>query len=127
MSAKMSPALGDLIGMPGCKWNYENPRHSSSICSVTSSKLVKLAGKHLATNIISYHKDYFTRVYPSGTKIDSSNYNPVDAWVMGAHMVALNLQTPDVPVLLNKAWFAYNGGITNGYVMKPAYRPKRSR
>lgn len=32
------------------------------------------------------------RVYPAGTRIDSSNYNPVLAWNHGCQMVALNMQ-----------------------------------
>ena len=34
--------------------------------------------------MINYHKKYFTRVYPHGLKIDSSNYNPVKPWAFGA-------------------------------------------
>ena len=36
----------------------------------------------------------FVRTYPAGTKIDSSNYDPIPMWNHGIHMVALNIQTP---------------------------------
>jgi len=32
------------------------------------------------------------RVYPKGTRIDSSNYNPLIGWMHGAQMVAFNMQ-----------------------------------
>ena len=33
------------------------------------------------------------RVYPAATRIDSSNFNPIAAWALGAQMSALNCQT----------------------------------
>jgi len=35
----------------------------------------------------------FSRVYPKGQRIDSSNYNPIPLWNSGCQMVALNYQT----------------------------------
>jgi hypothetical protein len=32
------------------------------------------------------------RVYPKGTRITSSNYNPLIGWMHGAQMVAFNMQ-----------------------------------
>jgi len=34
------------------------------------------------------------RTYPSGLRIDSSNYSPVLLWNHGIQMIALNVQTP---------------------------------
>ena len=36
----------------------------------------------------------FVRTYPSGLRIDSSNYDPHPMWNNGIQMVALNMQTP---------------------------------
>ena len=36
----------------------------------------------------------FVRTYPSGLRIDSSNYDPHPMWNNGIQMVALNVQTP---------------------------------
>jgi phosphatidylinositol phospholipase C zeta len=36
----------------------------------------------------------FSRVYPKGQRIDSSNYCPVPFWNVGSQMAALNYQTP---------------------------------
>jgi hypothetical protein len=42
---------------------------------------------------------------------------PLDSWRTGAHMVALNMQTNDLPMQLNRAFFRRCGGC--GYVLKP--------
>lgn len=34
-----------------------------------------------------------SRIYPKGTRMDSSNYNPQPFWNVGCQMVALNYQT----------------------------------
>lgn len=34
-----------------------------------------------------------SRIYPKGTRVDSSNYNPQPFWNVGCQMVALNYQT----------------------------------
>jgi hypothetical protein len=40
-----------------------------------------------------YHEVQLSRVYPKGTRVDSSNYNPTKFWNYGCQMVALNYQT----------------------------------
>jgi len=32
------------------------------------------------------------RVYPKGMRVNSSNYDPMNAWTHGAQMVAFNMQ-----------------------------------
>lgn len=61
----------------------------------------------------------FSRVYPKGQRIDSSNYNPVNIWNSGCQMVALNYQTGDKPMQLNQAKFRDNGNC--GYLLKPQF------
>ncbi|GFU38931.1 1-phosphatidylinositol 4,5-bisphosphate phosphodiesterase gamma-1 [Nephila pilipes] len=51
----------------------------------------------------------FSRVYPKGSRIDSSNYDPMKMWNAGVQMVALNYQTPDRAMQLNQARFLQNG------------------
>ena len=56
------------------------------------------------------------RVYPSGMRIDSSNFNPVSVWSCGIQMVAMNYQTvTDSNLHLHNSFF--NG--TQGYILKP--------
>lgn len=64
-----------------------------------------------------YHQRYFSRVYPNGTRADSSNYDPMPFWLSGAQMVCLNFQTAAKELQVNSAWFLRNGN--SGYVLKP--------
>jgi hypothetical protein len=60
-----------------------------------------------------------SRIYPKGTRVDSSNYSPVTSWAAGAQLVALNYQTGDLPYHINFGKFLENG--QTGYVLKPDY------
>jgi len=66
---------------------------------------------------IAYNQTHITRTYPSGRRVDSSNYSPMSAWSTGCQLVAINLQTPDYARRLNDGRFRENGGC--GYVLKP--------
>lgn len=59
-----------------------------------------------------------SRTFPSGKRVDSSNYSPILAWSTGCQMVALNYQTPDDPLRINDGRFRENG--EQGYVLKPS-------
>ena len=50
-----------------------------------------------------------SRVYPKGSRVDSSNYDPQPMWNAGSQMVALNFQTADKPMQLNEGKFLQNG------------------
>ena len=52
-------------------------------------------------------------------RTDSSNFNPVPFWLSGVQMVALNFQTRDKELQINRGWFRQNGGC--GYVLKPDF------
>ena len=74
----------------------------------------------LIYNLISSHfYSYTSRIYPKGTRIDSSNYSPVTPWATGSQLVALNYQTGDLPYHINFGKFLENG--STGYVLKPDY------
>ena len=62
-------------------------------------------------------KTNMIRVYPKGTRVESSNYSPEFFWSSGCQFVALNLQTSGSIVWSNHARFKDNGGC--GYVLKP--------
>eukprot|EP00794_Sanderia_malayensis_P017523 gene17524-19274_t len=64
-----------------------------------------------------YNKRQFSRIYPKGTRVESTNYNPQAFWNVGCQMVTLNLQTPDVPFQINQAKFEANRQL--GYLLKP--------
>ena len=58
------------------------------------------------------------RVFPSASRVASSNMDPLLSWRAGVQLVALNLQTVDLPTQLHYALFERGGG--SGYVLKPA-------
>ncbi|KAG8201636.1 hypothetical protein JTE90_012705 [Oedothorax gibbosus] len=75
--------------------------------------------KSQAIEFVNYNKRQCSRIYPKGTRADSSNYFPQIFWNAGCQMVALNFQTPDLPMQLNQGKFEYNGGC--GYLLKPDF------
>ena len=62
---------------------------------------------------------HLLRVYPGPLHFDSSNFSPCRFWAQGVQMTALNYQTQDTCLRLQRAWFKQNGRC--GYVLKPAY------
>ncbi|NXL00415.1 PLCZ1 phosphodiesterase, partial [Mesembrinibis cayennensis] len=95
---------------------YEN----NSIGEVKARKFVK----HSANEFVSHTSRFITRIYPKGTRTNSSNYNPQEFWNVGCQMVALNFQTPGVQMELQNGKFLDNGGC--GYILKPEFLRNRS-
>ncbi|XP_018333855.1 1-phosphatidylinositol 4,5-bisphosphate phosphodiesterase gamma-1 [Agrilus planipennis] len=87
--------------------------------SFPENKAEKLICQQENKFFLKYHQIQFSRVYPKGQRIDSSNYNPVPIWNSGSQMVALNYQTGDKPMQLNQAKFRDNGFC--GYLLKPQF------
>lgn len=48
---------------------------------------------YLNYSLLRYNKMQLSRIYPKGTRVDSSNYMPQVFWNAGCQMVALNFQT----------------------------------
>ncbi|KAJ8937421.1 hypothetical protein NQ318_007880 [Aromia moschata] len=87
--------------------------------SFPEHKAEKLICQQERKFFLKYHQIQFSRVYPKGQRIDSSNYNPINMWNCGSQMVALNYQTGDKPMQLNQAKFRDNGAC--GYLLKPDF------
>nr|XP_033793273.1 1-phosphatidylinositol 4,5-bisphosphate phosphodiesterase beta-1 isoform X4 [Geotrypetes seraphini] len=68
---------------------------------------------------VEYNKMQLSRIYPKGTRVDSSNYMPQVFWNAGCQMVALNFQTIDLSMQLNMGMYEYNG--KSGYRLKPEF------
>uniref|UniRef100_A0A674A784 Phosphoinositide phospholipase C n=1 Tax=Salmo trutta TaxID=8032 RepID=A0A674A784_SALTR len=68
---------------------------------------------------VEYNKLQLSRIYPKGTRVDSSNYNPQLFWNAGCQLVALNFQTIDLSMMLNLGMYEYNGKC--GYRLKPEF------
>lgn len=96
---------------------HERVTHISSIKEARAAAV--LAKDPGCAGMISHTMRQLLRVYPSPFRVDSSNYSPSPYWAAGVQMVALNYQTPDVPLRLEQALFKLNG--RTGYVLKPAY------
>ncbi|MFT7814565.1 1-phosphatidylinositol 4,5-bisphosphate phosphodiesterase beta-3 isoform X1 [Arapaima gigas] len=75
--------------------------------------------KNSPIEFVEYNKKQLSRIYPKGTRVDSSNYMPQIFWNVGCQMVALNFQTLDLPMQLNMGVFEYNGH--SGYLLKPEF------
>uniref|UniRef100_A0A8C6QG13 1-phosphatidylinositol 4,5-bisphosphate phosphodiesterase n=1 Tax=Nannospalax galili TaxID=1026970 RepID=A0A8C6QG13_NANGA len=85
------------------------------ISSFTELKASDLLSK-ASVQFVDYNKRQMSRVYPKGTRMDSSNYMPQMFWNVGCQMVALNFQTMDLPMQQNMALFEFNG--QSGYLLK---------
>ncbi|XP_051000657.1 1-phosphatidylinositol 4,5-bisphosphate phosphodiesterase beta-1 isoform X1 [Acomys russatus] len=68
---------------------------------------------------VEYNKMQLSRIYPKGTRVDSSNYMPQLFWNAGCQMVALNFQTVDLAMQINSGMYEYNG--KSGYRLKPEF------
>lgn len=90
----------------------------SHIFSLSESAVTENHETH-ASDLFKHNQRYFMRTYPKGTRISSSNLNPVLFWRQGVQIVALNWQKYDKGIMLNEAMFAGTGG----WVLKPpSYR-----
>ncbi|KAM5337993.1 1-phosphatidylinositol 4,5-bisphosphate phosphodiesterase beta-2 isoform 2-T2 [Glossophaga mutica] len=85
------------------------------ISSFTELKAYDLLSK-APVQFVDYNKRQMSRIYPKGTRMDSSNYLPQMFWNAGCQMVALNFQTMDLPMQQNMALFEFNG--QTGYLLK---------
>lgn len=91
-------------------------REATEMCSFRETQARKLQ-EQFGSKLNTYHRTCLTRVYPPPA-IGSTNLSPMSHWIHGVQMVALNFQTPDVPMVLQEAMFrVQNGGC--GYVLKP--------
>jgi len=107
-----------LILLAGKKLkNFESDkRNETDICSLNESKFLKLA-KGRPKEFCSFNKKFLSRIYPSRTRLMSSNFNPMIPWMYGCQIVALNYQALGIATILNRGRFVENGKC--GYVLKP--------
>ncbi|QQP51734.1 Phosphoinositide phospholipase C, partial [Caligus rogercresseyi] len=71
------------------------------------------------SQLLAYHRSRLSRVYPKASRMDSSNFHPINShfWSSGAQLLALNFQTPGDEVHANQAWFSKFA--SKGYILKP--------
>ncbi|XP_065161549.1 1-phosphatidylinositol 4,5-bisphosphate phosphodiesterase gamma-1 isoform X2 [Atheta coriaria] len=120
---RIAKEMSDLIiYCRSITFNLDRAKHQFLFYEMSSfpeNKAEKLICQQENKFFLRYHQVQFSRVYPKGQRIDSSNYNPINIWNSGSQMVALNYQTGDKPMQLNQAKFRDNGRA--GYLLKPAF------
>ncbi|XP_072996119.1 phosphoinositide phospholipase C 6-like isoform X1 [Typha latifolia] len=86
--------------------------------SLSEQQLAKAAASH-SPDLVRFTQKNILRIYPKGTRFNSSNYNPLLAWKHGAQMVAFNMQGYGSSLWLMQGFYRANGGC--GYVKKPDF------
>ncbi|XP_019728335.1 1-phosphatidylinositol 4,5-bisphosphate phosphodiesterase delta-4 isoform X1 [Hippocampus comes] len=121
--SKLSRELSDLVVY--CKSVHfrgfkSSPLHAkyNEMSSFAESKAKRLA-KEAGADFVRHNVKQLSRIYPSGLRTDSSNYNPQELWNVGCQIVALNFQTAGLEMDLNDGLFAQNH--RSGYVLKPNF------
>ncbi|XP_056020621.1 1-phosphatidylinositol 4,5-bisphosphate phosphodiesterase beta-1-like isoform X14 [Ostrea edulis] len=94
----------------------EKRNKSFEISSFVETQATSLL-KEYPVEFVNYNKRQLSRIYPRGTRVDSSNFLPQIFWNAGCQLVALNFQTLDLAMQLNLGIFEYNNRC--GYVLKP--------
>nr|KYP52292.1 Phosphoinositide phospholipase C 2 [Cajanus cajan] len=84
--------------------------------SLSEQELEDIA-KNYGTQIVRFTQRNLLRIYPKGTRLNSSNYDPMIGWMHGAQMVAFNMQGRGHFLSVMEGMFRANGGC--GYVKKP--------
>ncbi|XP_069000289.1 1-phosphatidylinositol 4,5-bisphosphate phosphodiesterase beta-1-like [Embiotoca jacksoni] len=104
------------------KFNSFEASKKAARCYHMSSFVETKALEHLTKSpveFVEYNKSQLSRIYPKGTRVDSSNFMPQLFWNAGCQLVALNYQTIDFSTQLNLFVFEYNG--RSGYRLKPEF------
>ena len=123
-TSKIIPDLAKLgVYAQGIKFrgfHMPDSKAHNHIFSFAENTFDKLCTKDTENKTLleKHNMRYLMRVYPMARRIDSSNFNPVQAWRRGVQMAALNWQTFDVHQQVNEAMFAA-GSDRLGYVLKP--------
>ncbi|XP_052180347.1 phosphoinositide phospholipase C 2-like isoform X2 [Diospyros lotus] len=99
------------------KWFFDDPNKAKRIS--LSEQELEGALEMYATDIVRFTQRNLLRVYPKGTRLNSSNYDPITGWMHGAQMVAFNMQGYGKYLWIMQGMFRANGGC--GYVKKPEF------
>ncbi|XP_028966613.1 1-phosphatidylinositol 4,5-bisphosphate phosphodiesterase classes I and II [Galendromus occidentalis] len=102
----------------------ERRDRSYEISSFVETQATNLLKEH-PVEFVNYNKRQLSRIYPSGTRVSSSNYMPQVFWNAGCQLVALNFQTMDLGMQLNLGIFEMNARC--GYLQKPDFMRRHDR
>lgn len=120
---KVIPELSALgiyaLGLKFTNFSLPESKTINHIFSFNENTVNSMAKDDDKKYLIQKHnRKYLMRVYPSGMRYNSTNFNPINFWDLGAQMVATNWQTYDLGQQVNEAMF--NFGAKSGYVLKPS-------
>ncbi|KAM4729527.1 1-phosphatidylinositol 4,5-bisphosphate phosphodiesterase beta-1-like [Anableps anableps] len=110
------------------KFNSFEASKKAARCYHMSSFVETKALEHLTKSpveFVEYNKSQLSRIYPKGTRVDSSNFMPQLFWNAGCQLVALNYQTIDLSMQLNLFMFEYNS--RSGYRLKPEFMRRHDK
>ncbi|KAH8035359.1 hypothetical protein HPB51_004600 [Rhipicephalus microplus] len=84
--------------------------HFNEMASFSEVKASKISSTpEGAQSFVRHNSKHLSRIYPKGTRTDSSNYDPIKFWNVGCQIVALNYQSWDQKMFFNEAKFSLNG------------------
>ncbi|XP_035985711.1 1-phosphatidylinositol 4,5-bisphosphate phosphodiesterase delta-3-A isoform X2 [Fundulus heteroclitus] len=120
--SKLSPELSSLVvytrSVPFKSFDYAAKNPPTDMSSFSESEALRLI-KDSGMYFVRHNCHQISRIYPSGQRLQSSNYNPQEMWNAGCQIVALNFQTAGEQMDLNRGRFLQNG--LCGYVLKPSF------
>ncbi|TKS90243.1 1-phosphatidylinositol 4,5-bisphosphate phosphodiesterase delta-3-A [Collichthys lucidus] len=120
--SKLSPELSELVvytrSVPFKSFEQADKSPATDMSSFSESEALRHI-KDSGIHFVRHNSHQLSRIYPSGQRLQSSNYNPQEMWNGGCQIVALNFQTPGEQMDLNHGRFLPNGQC--GYVLKPPF------
>eukprot|EP00915_Cephaloidophora_sp_WS-2016_P000910 GHVH01001197.1.p1 GENE.GHVH01001197.1~~GHVH01001197.1.p1 ORF type:complete len:1016 (+),score=160.07 GHVH01001197.1:380-3049(+) len=99
------------------EWNHNPEKRGPLDCtSLSERKAIRCITAYEPHTCISYTMKNVVRVYPGGSRLNSSNFSPIPFWESGVQMCALNHQTDGIASRVNQAFFLMNAN--SGYLLK---------
>jgi len=120
---KIAPSLAEITLFHGTRhksWEQSNAMPTHHMHSFNDSKVSQRLCRQGIENIgnwMKYNSSRMSRLYPSGLRYKSSNFNPLLGWSTGSQLIALNFQTTDEFMHVNHGRFRQYGGC--GYIPRP--------
>ena len=92
MSMELVALLVYTVGVKCRGFNKKEtyaPEHIFSLSERMANKVLKQS----LIDLVKHNKTHLVRIYPNGTRLNSSNFEPHKYWCAGAQLVAINWQT----------------------------------
>jgi len=98
--------------------SWGDDAHVYNVQSYSENQINSIRKNNNGMRFVMQNTKMLSRVYPAGSRVTSTNYDPMACWRLGCHMVALNFQTRDLEMCVNEGFFQHQSGGC-GYVLKP--------